>query len=83
MHQLPSWGILTSNPSQWGAIIYSNSLNTVKVLRDIVTITGWYYNLSTVSTFLSLFITVLISYFYFIIRMGMIEEEETGQIQRI
>ena len=74
-HQLPSWDILTTNPSQYVEIVSARILNTVQVPRDIGPMTVWYYNLRTVSTSLRLFIPVLISYFCLIIPTGKIKEE--------
>ena len=47
----------------------------VQVPRDIGTITRWSYNLSKETISLRIFILVLISSFYLIIHMGMIEED--------
>ena len=76
--KLPSWDILTKNPSLWGEIISSNILNMVQVTRDILPMTGWSYKFITALTSLRLFIPVFISYFYLIIPVGMIEEQKTG-----
>ena len=48
----------------------------VLVLRGILPVTGWSYNLRTAPTFSRLFIPVFIEPFYFIILVIMIEEEK-------
>ena len=73
MHKIPSWDILTNNPSPWGETLSNKSLNMVQVPRYIGPMTVWSYNVRNAPTSLRLFITVLISYFYLIIPAVMIE----------
>ena len=78
MCQLPSWCILTRNPSTQDEILSAKSFNMVQVPRGIGPINRWYYNWITYPKPLRLFILVVISSFYFIITVEMIKEENKG-----